>query len=113
MTNPRVVGLLSSLLLFFTGVVSAEAAAVRGQVLAISRAECRGPRSCEGRVTLWNNGTKKTVRVKPDTEITRAGRSIHFAELGVGNLVTLEDYGKVKYEPGGRSLSPVWGVQAP
>jgi hypothetical protein len=112
MTKSRVVGLLSAWPLFFT-VVSAETIAVRGQVLSITPAECRSPTRCGGSVTLWNDGTRKTVRVRSDTQITRAGESIHFAELGVGNLVTLKDVGEVKDEPDARSLSPVWGAQAP
>lgn len=112
MTKPRVVGLLSALPLFFT-VVLTEAAAIRGQVLSITRAECRNPRPCEGSVTLWNDGTEKTVGVRSDTTITVSGEPIHFAELGVGNLVSLDNYGQVKDEPEARSLPPMWGVQAP
>lgn len=110
MTRSGVVGLLSALPLLLTA-ASGDAASVRGQVLAITRTECRGPGPCEGSVILWNNGAKKVVQVRRDTKITRAGEPIHFAELGVGNLVTVNDPGAITDALPVRS--PHRGIQAP
>ena len=112
MTKPRLVGALLALPLLLTG-LPAETATIRGQVLSISRAECHNPGPCEGSVTLWNSGTKKTVRVGSDTKIVRAGKPIHFAELGVGNTVTLTRHAEVEYEPAGRGLQRIWDLEAP
>jgi hypothetical protein len=52
-------------------------------------------------------GIRKTVRVRSDTRITRAGKPIKFAEVGIGNAVTLTDYGTARSRP------RMWGVQSP
>jgi hypothetical protein len=105
-TTIRVVGLLSTLPLVLTA-LAVEAATIRGQVVSITRAQCHNPRPCEGNVTLWNAGIRKTVRVRSDTRITRAGKPIKFAEVGIGNAVTVTDYGTARSRP------RMWGVQSP
>lgn len=99
MTTMRVVGLLSTLPFVLTA-LAAEAATIRGQVLSITRAQCHNPRPCEGNVTLRNDVGTKTVRVRSETRITRAGKPIHFDEVGVGNTVTLADYGTATSDVG-------------
>jgi hypothetical protein len=110
MTRSGAVGLLSALPLLLTA-ASGDAASVRGQVLAISYTECHAPRPCEGSVILWNEGAEKVVQVRRDTRITRAGEPAHFAEIGVGNLVTLDNHGAVTYAS--PMASPHRGIQAP
>lgn len=110
MTRSGAVGLLSALPLLLTAAFG-DAASVRGQVLAITHSECHAPRPCEGSVILWNEGVKKVVQVLRDTTITRAGEPAHFAELGVGNLVTLDNHGAVTDAP--PMANPHRGNQAP
>jgi hypothetical protein len=92
-------------------VASADAATLRGQVESITITECGlKPGECEGFVLVRTDDDTRHVQVTRDTEITRAGRPILLGELGIGNVVTLQDAEPV---PGTRRSVRPTRIQAP
>jgi hypothetical protein len=67
------------------------------------------PGTCEGIITLLADGATQQILVTPETEITRAGTPIMLGEVGIGNVIALEDFEEV---PGTRFKRPR-RIQAP
>jgi hypothetical protein len=103
------IGILAALVLLVT-LGFAEARTLQGQVQAITITQCDiRPGSCEGIITLLADGATRQVLVTSETEITRAGRPIMLGEVGIGNVVTLDEFEPV---PGTRFVHPR-RIQAP
>jgi hypothetical protein len=105
--SPGIAVLAALAVLVSLGIVEAQALQ---EVQSITITQCGvRPGTCEGIITLLADGATQQILVTPETEITRAGTPIMLGEVGIGNVIALEDFEEV---PGTRFKRPR-RIQAP